>query len=172
MTLGGYAKSQADRGRWNNFRKRQKLYIFSTKYLDFRRNIFFFNEKSRFSIVYRRNEEIRRRDRHRAKLWKKSLRKWLTISKWAFGEPIFRGGSGFFSCFWKITMVVLSWDESGKIWEIKGNQRKSMEKWNYPEARGNRPVSPLMGKHLAQSRPHIYPLAFFFPEPVHLFPPG
>ena len=72
-------------------------------------------KKSRFSIVYFRNEEIRRRDRHHAKLWKKSVRKCFTISKWAFGERIFSGGGQvFFSCFRKITMVVLSWDESGK----------------------------------------------------------
>ena len=32
--------------------------------------------------------------------------------------------------------------------------------------------SRIMGKHLRPGRAHIYPLAFFFPEPVHLFPPG
>ena len=43
-----------------------------------------------------------------------------------------------------------------------------------PKVRSNRGeiTDYLMGKHLARRLPHIYPLAFSFPEPVHLFPPG
>ena len=65
----------------------EKIHIFEEKSV-FSTKIFFSTKKSRFSIVYRRNEEIRARDRHHAKIWKKSLRVSLTISKWAFGEPI------------------------------------------------------------------------------------
>ena len=43
------------------------------------------------------------------------------------GADFSEGGQVFFSCFWKITMVVLSWDESGKNMEIEGNLWKSVE---------------------------------------------
>ena len=42
-----------------------------------------------------------------------------------------------------------------------------------PRGRGNRyHHHPLMGKRLRRCRAGIYPPTFFFPGPVHLFPPG
>ena len=84
----------------------------------------------------------------------------------------------FFSCFWKITMVVLSWDESGKIWILVGKRGfswKNMDSGgskNDTQTRGNKSCRPFDGETPCPEPPPYLPPRLFLPRACSSFPTG
>ena len=166
--------------RRKNLYFRRKICIFDEKSVFSTKISVFSTKKSRFSIVYFWNEEIRRRDRHHAKLWKKSLRKWLTISKLKIGERIFSGGVSFFRLFLE------NYDGSFELgWMWKNlhmlqcparRTRVSMHMLQWPTAiwagRPLTPCTPFDGETPSPRPPPYLPPRLFLPRACSSFPTG
>ncbi len=109
---------------WKNMDFAGKTWIFDEKNLDVRRKITVFDRL----LSKRRDTETGSAPGETLEKISKHMIHDIEIDN--RGVDFSGPPSCFFICFWQITMVVLSWDESVKIWKIKeiyGNLGKSRE---------------------------------------------